>query len=57
MVENRTGARSTIAVDFVAKAAPVDLGYTATQATPSSHTIAPHVMKLPDRTRRRTSRR
>jgi tripartite-type tricarboxylate transporter receptor subunit TctC len=45
VVENRTGASSTIAADFVAKAAPD--GYTIMLATPNSHTIAPHVMKLP----------
>ena len=45
VVENRTGASSTIAADFVAKAAPD--GYTVMLATPNSHTIAPHVMKLP----------
>ena len=45
IVENRTGASSTIAADFVAKSAPD--GHTVILATPNSHTIAPHVMKLP----------
>jgi len=45
VVENRTGASATIAADFVAKA-PAD-GYTVLMAVPNSHTIAPHLMKVP----------
>jgi tripartite-type tricarboxylate transporter receptor subunit TctC len=45
VVENRVGASATIAADFVAKAAPD--GYTVVMAVPNSHTIAPHIMKLP----------
>jgi tripartite-type tricarboxylate transporter receptor subunit TctC len=44
VVENRTGASSTIGADFVAKSAPD--GYTVMLATPNSHTIAPHIMDL-----------
>ena len=45
VVENRVGASATIAADFVAKA-PAD-GYNVVMAVPNSHTIGPHLMKLP----------
>lgn len=45
VVENRTGASATIAADFVAKAPPD--GHTVLMAVPNSHTIAPHLMKVP----------
>lgn len=45
VVENRTGASATIAADFVAKAPPD--GHTVVMAVPNSHTIGPHIMKLP----------
>jgi tripartite-type tricarboxylate transporter receptor subunit TctC len=45
IVENRTGASASIAADFVAKS-PAD-GYTVVMAVPNSHTIAPHLIKLP----------
>jgi tripartite-type tricarboxylate transporter receptor subunit TctC len=45
IVENRTGASASIAADFVAMS-PAD-GYTVVMAVPNSHTIAPHLIKLP----------
>ena len=45
IVENRTGASASIAADFVAKSAPD--GHTVVMAVPNSHTIAPHLIKLP----------
>ena len=45
VVENRVGASATIAADFVAKA-PAN-GYNVVMAVPNSHTIGPHLMKLP----------
>ena len=45
VVENRTGASASIAADFVAKSPPD--GYTVVMAVPNSHTIAPHLIKLP----------
>jgi tripartite-type tricarboxylate transporter receptor subunit TctC len=45
VVENRTGASASIAADFVAKSAPD--GHTVVMAVPNSHTIAPHLIKLP----------
>jgi tripartite-type tricarboxylate transporter receptor subunit TctC len=45
LVENRTGASASIAADFVAKSPPD--GYTVVMAVPNSHTIAPHLIKLP----------
>ena len=45
VVENRVGASATIAADFVAKA-PAD-GYNVVMAVPNSHSIGPHLMKLP----------
>ncbi|HEX9396423.1 MAG TPA: tripartite tricarboxylate transporter substrate binding protein [Burkholderiales bacterium] len=45
VVENRTGASASIAADFVAKSPPD--GYNVVMAVPNSHTIAPHLIKLP----------
>jgi tripartite-type tricarboxylate transporter receptor subunit TctC len=45
VVENRTGASASIAADFVAKSPPD--GHTVVMAVPNSHTIAPHLIKLP----------
>jgi tripartite-type tricarboxylate transporter receptor subunit TctC len=45
VVENRTGASATIAADYVAKSPPD--GYVVVMAVPNSHTIAPHLIKLP----------
>ncbi|HUQ25047.1 MAG TPA: tripartite tricarboxylate transporter substrate binding protein [Burkholderiales bacterium] len=45
VVENRTGASASIAADFVAKSPPD--GHTVVMAVPNSHTIAPHLVKLP----------
>jgi tripartite-type tricarboxylate transporter receptor subunit TctC len=45
IVENRTGASASIAADFVAKSAPD--GHTVVMAIPNSHTIGPHVLKMP----------
>jgi tripartite-type tricarboxylate transporter receptor subunit TctC len=45
LVENRTGASASIAADFVAKSPPD--GYNVVMAVPNSHTIAPHLIKLP----------
>ncbi|HEY0294058.1 MAG TPA: tripartite tricarboxylate transporter substrate-binding protein [Bordetella sp.] len=43
VVENRPGATGSIAESFVARSAPD--GYTVLLATPSSHTIGPHLLK------------
>jgi tripartite-type tricarboxylate transporter receptor subunit TctC len=45
VVENKLGASASIAADFVAKSAPD--GYTVVMGIPNSHTIGPHVLKLP----------
>src|SRR4051812_27434485 len=45
VVENRTGASATIAADFVAKSPPD--GYNVVMAVPNSHTIGPHLFKVP----------
>ena len=45
VVENRTGASASIAADFVAKSPPD--GYNVVMAVPNSHTIGPHIIKLP----------
>jgi len=45
VVGNRTGASATIAADYVAKSPPD--GYVVVMAVPNSHTIAPHLIKLP----------
>jgi tripartite-type tricarboxylate transporter receptor subunit TctC len=43
LIESRPGATGTLAENFVANSDPD--GYTILLATPSSHTIAPHLMK------------
>jgi tripartite-type tricarboxylate transporter receptor subunit TctC len=43
VIESRPGATGTLAENFVANSDPD--GYTILLATPSSHTIAPHLMK------------
>lgn len=43
VIESRPGATGTLAENFVATSEPD--GYTILLATPSSHTIAPHLMK------------
>jgi tripartite-type tricarboxylate transporter receptor subunit TctC len=43
LIDNRPGATGTIAENYVAKSDPD--GYTILLATPSSHTIAPHLSK------------
>jgi tripartite-type tricarboxylate transporter receptor subunit TctC len=45
VVENRTGASASIAADFVAKSPPD--GHTVLMAVPNSHTIGPHLFKVP----------
>ena len=45
IVENRTGASASIAADFVARSAPD--GCNVVMAVPNSHTIGPHLLKLP----------
>jgi tripartite-type tricarboxylate transporter receptor subunit TctC len=45
VVENRTGASASIAADFVAKSHPD--GYNVVMAVPNSHTIGPHLFKVP----------
>jgi tripartite-type tricarboxylate transporter receptor subunit TctC len=45
VVENRTGASASIAADFVVKSPPD--GHTVVMAVPNSHTIGPHLIKLP----------
>lgn len=45
VVENKLGASASIAADFVAKSPPD--GYTVVTGIPNSHTIGPHVLKLP----------
>lgn len=45
IVENKLGASASIAADFVAKSPPD--GYTVVMGIPNSHTIGPHVLKLP----------
>ncbi len=45
VVENKLGASASIAADFVAKSPPD--GYTVVMGIPNSHTIGPHVLKLP----------
>jgi tripartite-type tricarboxylate transporter receptor subunit TctC len=45
VVENRTGASATIAADLVVKSPPD--GYNVVMAVPNSHTIGPHLMKVP----------
>ncbi len=45
IVENKLGASASIAADFVAKSPPD--GYAVVMGIPNSHTIGPHVLKLP----------
>jgi tripartite-type tricarboxylate transporter receptor subunit TctC len=45
VVENRTGASASIAADFVAKSPPD--GLNVVMAVPNSHTIGPHLFKVP----------
>src|ERR1700687_3048930 len=45
VVESKVGASATIAADYVAKSAPD--GYTVEMAVPNSHTIGPHLFKVP----------
>lgn len=45
VVENKLGASASIAADYVAKSPPD--GYTVVMGIPNSHTIGPHVLKLP----------
>jgi len=45
IVENKLGASASIAADFVAKSPPD--GYNVVMGIPNSHTIGPHVLKLP----------